>query len=236
MIRIAICDDEPEDILYLVKLIEKYFLNKSYTYQLEHFADGKFLMDEIQDQQKYNVIFMDIFMAHSHGLETAWKIKSVDPNTEILFTTVSSEFAIASYDVQASGYLVKPIAYDKLASALDRIIKKYNQSVFIAQNGACCEQFTYNQIVYIESNNTRCMIHSDDGRETIVYKKLSEIESQLCDQRFLRCHQSYLVNMDYIHRADKQFYLTTGETVLIRQKQLKAIRDKFYQYLILKES
>ena len=89
MIRIAICDDEPEDILYLVKLIEKYFLNKSYTYHLEHFADGKFLMDEIQDQQKYNVIFMDIFMAHSHGLETAWKIKSVDPNTEILFTTVS---------------------------------------------------------------------------------------------------------------------------------------------------
>ena len=65
----------------------------------------------------------------------------------------------------------------------------------------------------------------------MVYKRLSEIEHELQDGRFLRCHQSYLVNMDFIQLTDKQFVLTTGDTVLIRQRDLKAIRQCYLDYV-----
>ena len=63
-----------------------------------------------------------------------------------------------------------------------------------------------------------------------IYKKLSEIEQALTDRRFLRCHQSFLVNMRYIAKADKQFELTTGDVVLIRQRSLREIRQTYLDY------
>ena len=56
-------------------------------------------------------------------------------------------------------------------------------------------------------------------------------EEELDDERFLRCHQSYLVNMDHISQVDKQFILMTGEAVLIRQRDLKAMRQTYLDYM-----
>lgn len=69
-----------------------------------------------------------------------------------------------------------------------------------------------------------------------MYKRLSEIEQELNDRCFLRCHQSFLVNMDYILRADKEFTLTNGDTVSIRQRSLKMMKKMYLDYLKEKES
>lgn len=68
-----------------------------------------------------------------------------------------------------------------------------------------------------------------------MYKRLSEIEQELNDRCFLRCHQSFLVNMDYILRADKEFTLTNGDTVSIRQRSLKMMKKMYLDYLKEKE-
>ena len=63
-----------------------------------------------------------------------------------------------------------------------------------------------------------------------VYKKLNEIESELNDARFLRCHQSYLVNMNYVSEANDSFILQNGDTVLIRAKSKRMILQKVLEY------
>ena len=63
-----------------------------------------------------------------------------------------------------------------------------------------------------------------------VYKKLNEIESELNDARFLRCHQSYLVNMNYVSEANDSFVLQNGDTVLIRAKSKRMILQKVLEY------
>ena len=72
--------------------------------------------------------------------------------------------------------------------------------------------------------------------EYVIYKRLGDIESELNDKRFLRCHQSYLVNMNYIKNVDKHFELTNGEIVCIRQRSLKAIRQEYLDYLNSKKN
>lgn len=88
----------------------------------------------------------------------------------------------------------------------------------------------YNEIVYIESNNSKCILHRNNGEKYNIYKKLNEIESELNDSRFLRSHQSYLVNMDYIIEAGNQFQLSTGDVILIRQRHVKEIRNQYLKY------
>ena len=57
------------------------------------------------------------------------------------------------------------------------------------------------------------------------------IEGELGDRRFLRCHQSFLVNMDQVQSADQAFHLSSGDAVPIRQRELKRIRERYLNYL-----
>ena len=59
---------------------------------------------------------------------------------------------------------------------------------------------------------------------------LNEIEAELNDARFLRCHQSYLVNMNYVSEANDSFVLQNGDTVLIRAKSKRMILQKVLEY------
>ena len=84
--------------------------------------------------------------------------------------------------------------------------------------------------MYVESINTKCILHRTEHREYNIYKKLGQIEAELNDPRFLRCHQSYLVNMNYVSEANDVCLLQNGEEVLIRKKSKRKIQQKVLDY------
>ena len=169
-------------------------------------------------------------MDHILGMDIARRLRSVGYTGKIIFLTSTAEFAVDSYEVEASGYLLKPHDYEKLRSLLDRLIDRTNIGQFQVSVRNTIYSIPFGEIVYVESRNNVCILHRSDGREYTIYKKLSEVGSQLNDSRFLRCHQSYLVNMSYIAKADKQFELTTGDVVLIRQRNQKEIRRAYQEF------
>lgn len=64
------------------------------------------------------------------------------------------------------------------------------------------------------------------------YGKLSDIESQLKKQGFVRCHQSYIVNMQHILRIDRNSILTTtNETYMISRGKSQAVKEKMLEYV-----
>ncbi len=88
----------------------------------------------------------------------------------------------------------------------------------------------YGEIEYIESRNKYIVIHCTCG---VIYTercKLSDIE-ELLDSRFLRCHQSYLVNMDHIQSAGDNFIMDSGDVVQIRKNGAKEIKEKYKKYI-----
>ena len=88
----------------------------------------------------------------------------------------------------------------------------------------------YNDILYVESINSKCILHSEAGEAYTVYKTLNTIEKELGDRRFLRCHQSFLVNMDHIKQIGAQFLLSDGILVPIRQRGVKSVRQAYMDY------
>lgn len=89
----------------------------------------------------------------------------------------------------------------------------------------------YHEILYIESSNSKCILHTTSGGAYTVYKTLNTIEKELSDRRFLRCHQSFLVNMDHIRQVGKQLLLSNGIYVPIRQRGVKPVRQAYVDYL-----
>lgn len=114
---------------------------------------------------------------------------------------------------------------------MSRILKSYDVSVYHIKYRNKFINVPYYEIVYIESMNSKCIMHCINKKEYTIYKKLNEIENELKSKKFLRCHQSYLINMDYVRQADKQFIMSNGDLVSIRQRSLKSLKQVYLNYI-----
>ncbi|MGI5855408.1 MAG: LytR/AlgR family response regulator transcription factor [Candidatus Merdivicinus sp.] len=232
--RVAVCDDSPLDRGLITDLLRLYFAERSIRLDLVSYENGASLLDDVEDGKWYDVIFLDIYMNGPLGMEVARRLRALLYDGEIVFLTASADFAVDSYDVEAAGYLLKPHSYEKLCTVMDRIVQNFDISTYQIWRRSQSIRIPYSEILYVESCNSKCILHRKGHNTYVVYKRLSDIEEELDDCRFLRCHQSYLVNMDYIQQVDKQFQLTTGDLVHIRQRGLKAIRQIYLDYIAAK--
>lgn len=232
--RIAICDDSAIDRGLIIELLTHYFTEKFIDIESIEYDNGTNLLCDIEEGLWYDIIFLDIYMDILLGIEVAYRLRANGYSSEIIFTTASADFAVDSYDVDAAGYLLKPHCYEKVSQVLNRIMQKFDLSVYPVQQRAATIRIPLHEILYVESKNSKCILHRCNGSTYNIYKRLDDIEAELNSSHFLRCHQSYLVNMDHIQQADKQFVLTSGDIIHIRQRELKAIRQAYLDYAAAK--
>ena len=229
--RIAVCDDSNIDRELFVDLLHNYFVNKPISNEIIQYENGVDLLHDVEDDMWFDIVFLDIYMNDLLGIDVAHKLRSLGYRGHIIFLTATADFAVDSYEVEALGYLLKPQSFEKLSQVMDRAIRTMTTNTYLVKNHSKIIRVPYHEILYVESMNSKCIMHCCNDQRYVIYKRLTTIEHELNDKRFLRCHQSYLVNMDHIHQVDSQFTLVTGDTVAIRQRDLKSIRQAVLHYL-----
>lgn len=228
--RLAICDDNDLERNLLYTLLQKYFSETSVRCEFTLYDRGTALYYDVTENIEYDIIFLDLFMDDSFGMQIAQKLREIPYHGKIVFCTASADYALESYNVYASGYILKPYSLDDIRRTLDRFLPEYQCDSYQIKQKSRIVYIPLNEIIYVESSNTKCILHRTGDRAYSIYKKLGQIEAELNDRRFLHCHQSYLVNMNYILEANDVFLLKNGDEVLIRKKSKKEMQQKFLDY------
>ena len=234
--NISVCGENLVGRELVVDLLNHYFSDKSVYYNVVEFERVWNFIHEVQDGAVCDVVFLEIYLGDMTMINAAHELRNIGFQGSIVFLSDTSDFAVDSYDVGASGYLLKPYSYEKLSIVMDRVLRYCDLGVFQLKQRNNIIRVPFNDIMFVESHNSRCILYTVNNYEYTVYERLNDIEKELSDDRFLRCHRSFLVNMNYIMRADKQFTLIDGSTVLIRQKSLKNVRQSYINYLMKKKT
>lgn len=229
--QIAICDSSSSETEELEEYLKRYFSDKSLSYDITSFTKTRDLLYEIEDGRSFDIIFIENLPHDNNGINTAKKLRNICYSGQIIFLAQTNEYAVDGYDVNACGYIIRPIKTDKLYEVMDRATVKFSDDVYYIRHRGEITALPLNDILYIESSNTKCIIHDRHGKQHILYTQLRKIEEELRDPRFLRCHQSYLVNMNHICKASKCFELSSGERILIRQRNLKEIKNVYLRHI-----
>lgn len=198
---------------------------------VEEYSSGEVLVADAEEGYlEGELLFLDIYMDQLNGMETARKLRALSCNIPIIFLTASPDFAVESYEVQASGYLLKSFSEEKIKKLLNRILKTDMQRRVAIKSK---RQYRYpytDDIVYVESDKHTITLHLSDQSEIVAQDKLIEIENRIDEKRFLHCHQSYLVNMDYIKDVKDDFELQDGTIIPIRVRGRKEVLDRYNEY------
>ncbi len=111
----AICVDDEELILQRTASLVK---KTNFFDNVEAFSEPKEAIEYL-DKTPASLAFLDIDMPEMGGLELAENLKRKCPDIKIIFLTGYSEYAIDAYAMHATGYLLKPVGYDKLLSEIE---------------------------------------------------------------------------------------------------------------------
>lgn len=229
--RIAVCDECPETQRDTVDLLRQYCLQKSLSHNIIPYQNGASLMYDIDDGYVFDILFLSISQGINCGISLARRLRNAAYKGAIVFLSPTAEFAYDSYEVNASGYLLNPTTMDKIHSVMSHIRMEMDRDVYLIYKRGQAIRIPYEEIIYIESDNSRCTLHRIGGNTYTVYKSLTAIQKELDDSRFLRCHQSFLINMHHVKEAQSYFEMINGDKVMIRQRQLKQVRESYLEYI-----
>lgn len=232
MFHIAVCDDVRKDAELLSGCVDRYASEKQQEIRIHYFPSGEELLKTVQwGDIVFSVIFLDIMMTGCDGIEAGREIRKLDKKVPIIYLTASRDFAVESYEVEAAGYLVKPFPEEKVERYLDKFLREQKEKRLAVQVRGVWQYLAFDEIKYLESFGHSVVLQLRNEMIT-VKGKLSDFENKLYDKRFLRCHQSYLVNMDYIHKVEEDFILTDGSHIPIRVKEKRKIAGHYYKYFV----
>jgi DNA-binding LytR/AlgR family response regulator len=230
MWRFFICDSKRQDVSELKKAIVRYGKARNHEISVSVFENGMLLLEHMEHKNcDCSVVILETEISGMNGIETAKAIRKLGNNVPIIYHTASRKYAVESYEVEAAGYLLKPLEQKKLFACLDKSLPFFTERRLSLKIEGSYHYLPYHSILYAESRGHWVHIHMKE--KTLLWGgRLTEFEEQLSDNRFLRSHQSYLVNMDQVHHVDEQFVLTNGECVPIRVRHKNKIMEKYHQY------
>lgn len=223
MRKIAICDDSKLDRQLLKVVIQIYFENNEEEFKIFEYELGDNLLNDIEVE----LLFLDIIM---NGMKIARKLRDIQFKAPIIFLTAHADYAVESYEVYVAGYLLKPYDTNKLTLLLDEVLQRSVQKRIAVKVKKQHRYLEINDIMYAESDKHVLNIHLKDSRVIQTTEKLSELKKTINSKRFIRCHQSYLVNMDYIKDAKTDFILSNDIRIPIRVRGRKEIIERYHKY------
>lgn len=232
MIRVAVCDDEKQICEYLKKSVLDCLAKRDLDGRVEIFDDGEGLCRLYENgKADFDIILLDITMKRCDGMTAAKTIRKTDENVMIVFVTASAEYVFSGYQVRAFRYILKPELLHGFAGVfnecLDELTKE-NELRFSFQRGAQLQVLALRDILYFESDRRKIIIHCTQDREFSFYGKLDEVQNELKNRDFVRCHQSYLVNAKKITAVGLgELSLESGGTLPVSRHRAKETDEAF---------
>jgi DNA-binding LytR/AlgR family response regulator len=224
-LKIAICEDNVADCATLSGYIQSYLSKLGCKGEIIHFSSSEKLLSVFVPGE-YQIIFLDIYLPGISGMDAARKIRQSDPDCALIFITVSPDFALQGFNVQATGYVMKPIQQNKMDKAMymcREMLKRASRTIEVPAGREYVSIPAIN-IRYVEVYQKTTHFYTCGGEITSSLT-LDEAEAMLGGEPFLRCHRSYLVNMNHVESIGEQdFCMTCGAMVPIRKNGKKDMR------------
>jgi len=231
--KLAICDDDIRILTELEKMVSG--LDCSGVSEMRVCSSADQLVEACRETA-FDLVFLDIMLGEDSGIAAAKEITALLPDVRVVFITAHlPDFAEKIFmGVRPYGYIGKPVDSSMVKMYIDRAMEELNQQArFLTVRSKGVEyQFSLSAVWYIESSGRKALIHCGD-EVMIVYDRLDNLWTQL-DGRFVRCHQSFIVNLDRVTELrDEGLVIGNGSNrTVIRVSRNRAhdTRQKYFEH------
>lgn len=236
MIRIAVCDDEPEVAEKINDSIKSFLTDNKCSFTVEKYYSGESF---VESEKKYDLIFLDIEMKELNGIETAQVIRSEDVDVKIVYITSYTDYWRRAYKVHAFDFISKPFSDEDIHNVLKDFLRIYDveneKTVQLrTADGAAVLKIKDILYFYIKDKEKRKVIVNTSHGEYVSTESLKEIYEKLDSEEFYKAHKSCIVNLRYVQSMTKNnggsIIMTDGTNIPLAIK-----KQNEFLYLLSKQ-
>lgn len=233
MYKVLIVEDYPDEAAALRDCLERYAEKHSLDLSIETSETARGL---VAGNRTFDLVFLDIELPGMSGMEAATLLRSFDAATPVVFTTSLSQYAAKSYEVDAAGFIVKPVTMPKLEMIMDKVSSRLRATgtarIVIPTSGGV-RVLPVRDIVYVELVRHDLVFHMADGEQPKMRGTIKQVVDQVSEgSPFLQISSGCVVNMDYVRLikgADVQ--LSDGTALPLSRARRKDAVDAFSAYM-----
>ncbi|RKN77952.1 LytR/AlgR family response regulator transcription factor [Ulvibacterium marinum] len=167
---------------------------------------------KILKEEKVDLLFLDIEMPVLKGTDF---FKNLIHKPKVIFTTAYRDFALEGFELSAVDYLLKPISFARFFKAIEKFLEHIQNSTVLGEGA----NVTKKDYVFVRKDRKQVKVFFDDilciesvrdyikiicGKDNHLVKQSLKSFEQTLDNRFLRTHRSYIVNLHKVTAYTKQ--------------------------------
>lgn len=175
-----------------------------------------------------DLIFLDVEMPIITGFDL---LESLDNSPQVILITGKPDYALRAFDYDVTDYLHKPITLSRFDASVKRAVTKYEQihkvtedeeHIFVKSN-LKKRKVVLNDIKWIEALGDYIKLVTDEAN-IVILSTMKSFEKQLPEDKFLRIHKSYIVNLEKVEKFNSKNVEVSGKQIpLSRNKKMELI-------------
>ena len=203
MVKIGICDDEPEMRKPLRQILEQVLQLQGVEYLISESESGEELTAGISCLD-IDILFLDIEMRSLDGIETAKLLRRKGMKGIIIFVTAYPDFVFQGYEVHAFHYILKPYRKEKIEEVLRQALHELDLSkeqYFVIEQKARVIRIPLSQTIAFKSDRRKVEALLEEDFVAF-YGRIDEVYREL-PSCFIRIHNRYIVNLNYVTTLER---------------------------------
>ncbi|MEP0263149.1 LytTR family DNA-binding domain-containing protein [Dokdonia sp.] len=212
-IRCLIIDDEISS-----QRVLQHFIKDTEVLELKHVCANAFeAFKYLQLHEDIDLLFLDINMPQQSGLDF---YKSLQHPPAVIFTTAYPQYAVDGFEVNAIDYLLKPIAYERFLSAINKVIQtiSHHQEVddfLILKENKVLHKVFFTDIQYVEAFGDYVKVVLEN-KVIVTHSTFSRFIEGL-PPSFIRTHKSFSINLQKMNHLSGNQITLDSHTIPIGQ-------------------
>ncbi len=179
-----------------------------------------------------NIVFLDVDMPETNGIEVAQLIKDSKLKTEIVFTTAYSQYAFKALEVEPLDYLLKPFGPEEIISVINRYKTKTQRlelerrmDLFMKNNKTITKIklptrigiviINPEDIMLLRADSNYCRVFLTDGKEEFITLNVYKVVSIIDSTNIVKASRSAYINLHYLKKIEKK-----SKTCFLKHKDL----------------
>lgn len=234
-IKAIIIDDEP----LAIDVLKKYSDTIDYIEIIETFTHPltaiKFL-----SENKIDLVFLDIEMPLINGIDL---VEALNNKPIIIFTTAFPQYAVDGFNLDAIDYLLKPISYKRFLKSISKVSNLLDSGVDSTQKNQIVVLNNENKFIFVKSDYENLKINIQEikyieglkdylkinlcnNKFVLTLSNFSSLIEKIANPDFIRVHNSYVVNLNFIKSIQKNRILIDDKRIPISETYKKTLFEK----------
>lgn len=237
MYYIALCDDKTEELDKTEKMLKIYQeQHQIVTFSIRRFQKAEELLSMVREK-KYipDLLIIDIFMPGKLGVDAAKELREMGSRCCIIFLTISREYALEAFQVDAAQYLLKPVSMSELFQILDKVWKKADEDrkkYLVIRIGTSLRRIPMQNILYVEAQKKCQYLYLSDGTQHLLRLTMAKIYGMLSEyEEFVKAGVSYIINLIHVESISTQsIQLDNGKQIYLPRGAYPALKEQYFNY------